>query len=61
MSSYSAHHEGIFIVDLTLNQAMAEGTVIFSGRDCGFQAGWRVKARMAEIEFGKDLTPAELI
>ena len=61
MASYSAHDECVFIVDLTLDQAMAEGAVIFRGRDCRLQAGWRVEAGMSEIQFGEDLTPAELV
>ena len=61
MSSNSAHDGSVFVIDLALNQAMAEGAVIFRGRDYEFLAGRRVKAGMAEIEFGEDLTPAELV
>ncbi len=61
MAGYSAHDESVFIVDFTLNQAMAESAVIFRGRDCRFQVGWRVEAGMRKIEFGEDLTLAELV
>src|SRR6185312_7829671 len=60
MSGYPAHDGGVFIVDLALNEAMAEGTVIFGRRDCEFQVGWRIEAGMRKIEFGEDLTLAEL-
>ncbi len=61
MAGDSAHDGGIFIVDLALNQAMAEGAVIFCGRDCGLQVGWRVEAGVRKIEFGEDFTLAELV
>src|SRR5436305_959133 len=61
MRSDSAHDEGVFVVDLTLNDAMAEGVVIFSCRYYGLYFSWRVEAGMGKVEFGKDLTLAELV
>src|SRR5215831_3538502 len=61
MAGYAAHHGGIFIVDLTFNQTTAEGAVVFRGRDCELQAGWRVEAGERKVEFGKDLTLAKLV
>ena len=40
---------------------MAEGAVIFRGRDFRLQFGWRIEAGMRKIEFGEDLTLAELV
>src|SRR5690349_45846 len=61
MAGYSAHDGGVFIVDFALDQAMAEGAVVFGGRDCESDFGWRVEAGVRKIEFGKDLAPAELV
>jgi len=61
MSSDPAHDKSVFVVDLALNEAMAEGAVIFRGRDCWFFVGWRVKAGVRKVEFGEDLTLAELV
>src|SRR6476661_463746 len=40
---------------------MAENAVIFCGRDGRFQVCRRVEAGVRKIEFGEDLTPAELV
>ena len=61
MAGDTAHDGGVFIVDLALNQPMAESAVIFGGRDCGFHVGWRVEAGMRKIEFSKDLTLADSV
>src|SRR5689334_23595930 len=61
MAGYAAHQGSVFIVDLTLNQAMAESAVVFRGRDCEFQAGWRVETGGRKVEFGIDLTLAKLV
>src|SRR5579864_2011791 len=61
MASDSAHDESVFIVDLTLDQTMAEGTVIFCGRDCGLQVGWGIEAGLRKVEFGEDFASAELV
>jgi len=61
MAGYSSHDGGIFIVDFTLNQALAEGAVVFRGRDCEFQAGCRVEAGERKAESGKDLMLAKLV
>ncbi len=61
MASYSAHDESVFVVDFTPDQAMAEGAVVFRRRDFRLQVGWRIEAGMRQIEFGEDLTLAELV
>src|SRR5438270_11523352 len=61
MSGDATHHGSVFIVDLTLNDAMAESAVIFSWWECGFPSGWRVEAGVCKAEFGENLTLAELV
>src|ERR1051326_971577 len=61
MTGDSAHDGSIFVIDLTLNQTMAEGAVVFSRWDCEFLVGLRVETGMRKAEFGKDLTLAELV
>src|SRR5579864_1690908 len=61
MAGNATHDRSVFIVDFALDQTMTERSVIFRGRDCCFLVGWRVKAGVRKVEFGKDLTPAELV
>ena len=61
MPGYPAHNGSVLIVDLTLNQSMAENAVIFCGRDGRFQVCRRVEAGLRKIECGEDLTPAKLV
>ena len=61
MAGHPAHHGSVLIIDLTLDQAMAESAVIFRGRDCGSELSRRIEAGLAEIKSGEDLTLAELV
>ena len=61
MAGYSAHDRSVFVVDFALDQAMAECSVVFRRWDFRLQFGWRIEAGMRKIEFGEDLTLAELV
>src|SRR5215813_8180014 len=61
MAGYAAHDEGVFIVDLSLDQTMAKRAVVFGGWNQKLPIQWRVKGQAWQVEPGKDLTPAEVI
>src|ERR1051326_8491376 len=57
----SAHDVGVFIVDLSTDDAMAEVLVVFGGRDQWLAILGREKGHAREAERGKDFAPAELV
>ncbi len=52
MAGYTAHHAGVFVIDLALDEAVAESAVIFGGRDPVLRCGWRGGLNMVSISSG---------
>src|SRR5438270_9716825 len=61
MAGDSAHDEGVFVIDLALNYAVAEGLVIFGGGDERLPILRRAEGHAGEAERGKDLALAEAV
>src|SRR5580765_1551340 len=61
MSGDPAHDGGVFVIDLALDQPMAESKIVFRGWDERFPFRWRVESHVGEIQSGKDFSTAELI
>ena len=61
MAGDSAHDEGVFVIDLALNHAVAERLVIFGWGDERLPILRRAEGHARETERGKDLALAEAV